>query len=350
MSQTRWIVVASFVSFTVAALAAIDSVSSSQAVIGTKLDVTGSGFTLKPKAYLENQTTHKRYPLKVTLPTDSTLSATVTKGVLGLHDLVVVPKGKGLEPLRFSSVELVGPTITNVIPGKAEPNQTVTLACPNCGTKRGKVLIAGKPMKVVLWDGVEGRVDFKLSKTIAVGPTQVVVQNTLGTSDPAALEVVPLGSSKGAFDATFRDAHWTTVPLASTDDLWFTTNGGGGGPTGFHLFATHVGKEPTIQFAYTFIVDFSFPSGTTFPATATAPAGGPQSTGVATVFYERDRTTKPIAFVDGANCPRPGFSVTVQSFDGETLVGSFTGPIYDLNGTYADQTASGTFTAHLRTP
>ena len=58
----------------------------------------------------------------------------------------------------------------------------------------------------------------------------------------------------------------------------------------------------------------------------------------------------PLAFADGANCPRDGFSVTIDSNDGETIVGSFNGPIYDTNGQFTDTTASGTFTAHLRKP
>ena len=177
----------------------VTDISPASGAIGTVVTLTGSGFgTKKPSVFLmSTETGSKKYKLKVTSHSDTSIVATVLKGVAGSFDVHV--KAGPLGVVSLGGFELAGPAITPGQTATADVGTSVVLDGSDFGTKKGKIAVAGKKAKVVTW--TDTSVTFLVPATVSNGPVVINLSNTLGSdSIPDDLTVTgssaPLASNK----------------------------------------------------------------------------------------------------------------------------------------------------------
>ena len=200
----------------------ITSVSPAEGTLGTVLTIDGSGFgTNKPKVFLLDPVTNKKYVLKVTAYGDDSVTAEIKKVVAGTLDLVVQPKG-GVQIVEAAAFEGRAPAITGIVEQlggaeltQAEPNQEFTVVGDFFGTKKGKVKIGGKPAKVVSWtpggavgDGLSGTdvAVLRMPAKLANGLWDIAFANKVGADEDE--QITMFGSTvkigKTNLDLTFN--------------------------------------------------------------------------------------------------------------------------------------------------
>lgn len=160
--------------------------------IGTVVTINGdSDFgTKKPKVWLvpsaEVGKGTKKYVMKVTEFSEAQITAEVKKGVAGLFDVVVEPKGA--VPITYvRSYNLVAPQLGGLSTDTADPLDEVTITGTNFGTKKGKVSLGagvskGDPGKSKVTAWTDTSITFLASKKLPNGLYSVNVTNKLGTS------------------------------------------------------------------------------------------------------------------------------------------------------------------------
>ena len=282
----------------------IADVSPASGSLGASLTITGTGFgTTKPSVFLTSpETGTKVYKLKVTSSTDTTIVATISKGVPGSFDVnVEVAK---LIVTSADAFSLVTPSITPGQTATADVGTTLTLDGSNFGTKKGKLAVAGKNAKVLTW--TDTAVTYVVPTTVLNGPVVVYVSNKLGGKAVSAYLTVT-GSSAvfGKDKATGIIGKKKFKPLIhfvfiSGDDwnLTMTELGKHGRTLGFEIF--DLGALPAI-----------FDGTETTPATATLSIAGGGGT------------------FDGV----PGqFTITITHHEDGKLVGAMSGELTGEGG------------------
>lgn len=179
----------------------IADVSPASGSLGTSLTITGTGFgSKKPSVFLTSpETGTKTFKLKVTSSTDTTIVATVSKGVAGSFDVNVEVDGAVVT--SADAFALVPPSVTGGQTATADVGTTLTLEGANFGAKKGKLAVAGKKAKIVSW--TDTAVSYVVPGTVPNGPVVVYVSSKLGgTAVSEYLTVtgssVPLGKDKAA--------------------------------------------------------------------------------------------------------------------------------------------------------
>jgi hypothetical protein len=282
----------------------ITDVSPASGSLGTSLTITGTGFgTKKPSVFLTSpETGTKIYKLKVTSSTDTTIVATVTKGVLGSFDVnVEVAK---LTVTSADAFSLVMPSVTGGQTATADIGATLTLAGTDFGTKKGKLAVAGKNAKVLTW--TDTSVSYVVPSTVPNGPVVVYLSNKLGgTAVSAYLTVTGSSAVFGKDKATGTIGKKKFKPLIhfifiSGDDwsLTMTELGKHARSLSFEIF--DLGTLPAI-----------FDGTETTPATATLTIAGGGGT------------------FDGL----PGqFTITITHHEDEKFVGAISGEVSGEGG------------------
>jgi len=156
----------------------ITDVSPPSGSIGTTITITGTGGgTKKPSVYLTSPGTGtKKYALKVISHTDTTIVATVGKGLAGSFDVNV--KVGAVIVTATDAFALAPPSIT---PGQtitAAVGSTITLNGTHFGSKKGKVSISAANAAVVTW--TDAAITCKVPTKIPDGAVVVSLSNTLG--------------------------------------------------------------------------------------------------------------------------------------------------------------------------
>jgi hypothetical protein len=156
----------------------IADVSPASGSLGTSITITGTGFgTKKPSVFLTSpETGTKVFKLKVTSSTDTTIVATVSKGVLGSFDVNV--KVAQMTVTSADAFALVAPSVMGGQTATAGVGTTLTLEGADFCTKKGKLAVAGKNAKVLSW--TDTAVSYVVPTTVPNGPVVVYVSNKLG--------------------------------------------------------------------------------------------------------------------------------------------------------------------------
>lgn len=189
------------------ASAQIDTVTSSfdedtgdadvRAAVGAVLTIDGANFgTAKPKAFLVDPVTAKKYVLKVTAFTETQLTAEVKKAVAGSLTLNVLPKGA--TEAFTSTVIIETPRIDELLDeagtsniDEASPGTVFQIAGEYLGLKKGKVKIGGKAAKVLAW--FNDHVLLTMPKNLANGLWTIVLDNKVAVNDEA--DITMFGST-----------------------------------------------------------------------------------------------------------------------------------------------------------
>jgi len=282
----------------------ISGVTPSSGAIGTPVTITGTGFgTKKPAVFLTSVATgSKKFALKVTSSDDTTIVATVSKGVVGSFDVNVK-----IGPMTVTSagaLALLAPTITPGQAATADVGTSVVLDGTHFGTKTGKVFTAGKKATVVSW--TDTAISFDVPVTVSNGPVVVVVTNALGDdaiSDCLTVtgSSVPLGKDKvtGKLGGKAFKPHLHFVFVTSNNwTLTMTELGSHARTLTFHIF--DLTTLPGI-----------------FDGTETTPA----------------TLSLSIKKVDGSFDALPGdFTITITHTDSSKLAGAISGVITGPGG------------------
>lgn len=177
----------------------VDDVTPSSGSVGTAITITGTGFGTKtPAVFLTSpETGTKKFKLKVTSHDDTSIVATVLKGVVGTFDVNV--KVGPLTVTMTDALSLLAPSITPGQATTADVGTSVELDGSNFGTKQGKLVAGGKKATVLSW--TDTAITFTVPASIPNGPVVVGVTNALGSDAiPDDLTVTgsstPLGTNK----------------------------------------------------------------------------------------------------------------------------------------------------------
>ena len=325
-----------------APLRAVDiSVQPNQGGIGQNVTLQSFDFApvKKPRVRLvphPEQTATKPVWAKVTEFTDSAIELDLTKGAAGVYDVVVVPKDRGVEEVTLSQpFTILAPAPETALPGNGPAGTEVTIHGAYFGPSKGKVTIGGKKAKVKSW--ADDAIVVVISKKAPAGEQPVVVTNKAGASTvPLSFDVADSGqgggggggggggssdlyfradlSDRGKFDLTNPDsaefgAAWDQVSgqlmLRGTTDtfdglpsLELTINGFV--PEGPFPFV--VGLEPS-----------------------------PPDLRVAFMQYSEGDEI-PTFYLAGFGMPGAALTVTIASWDGTILTGTFSGTLVDPQG------------------
>ena len=142
----------------------------------------------------------------------------------GIFDLVVRPKGKGIEPAMYASTFSIEP-IQGATPAAAagDPGEEITVFADFLGKQKARVKLGGKKGKVTSWlpedapvEGAAGAFSFKIPKKLANGTYDLEVFNK-------------------TYSVTFPD--FLTVENSTVG------TGGGGGGGGGTTFTCKVGGK-----------------------------------------------------------------------------------------------------------
>lgn len=229
---------------------AIETVSPDEGTLGTVLTVTGDGFgDKKPKAFLRDPVSGKKYALKITANADGELTAEIKKAVAGALDLVVIPKGSD-EIVAAAAFEVLTPQVLMLLDGpggdvvtQAAGGDTFVAVGNHFGPKKGRVRVGGKAAKVVSWEpnglapseGLEGATDMaviQMPKSLANGLWPLEFSNKIGVDDSA--EIIMTGSTKklgklfldislGGEKVNFKLSKPADIPQAGVFTLYGTT-------------------------------------------------------------------------------------------------------------------------------
>ncbi len=185
----------------------IDTVSSSvdtdggdgivSSAVGGVLTIDGLGFgAAKPKVFLLDEATGKKYVLKVTAFDDDQITAEIKKAVMGELQLNVQPKGA--DPFTFDSVVIERPDVGGLFDetfqdtiDEASPGTPFYIAGEYFGSKKGKIFIGGKKAKVLTW-AMTG-ILLEMPKKLANGLWDILLDNKVGTDED--FEITMFGST-----------------------------------------------------------------------------------------------------------------------------------------------------------
>ena len=156
----------------------ITNVSPGSGSVGTIVTITGTGFgTAKRPVFLTSpETGSKKFALKVTSVSDTSIVATVVKGVVGSFDVNI--KFGAVTVTSADAFALLAPSITAGQSATADVGTSVVLDGTDFGSKPGKVFAAGKKATVESW--TDTAITFDVPTTVVDGPVVVVVSNALG--------------------------------------------------------------------------------------------------------------------------------------------------------------------------
>lgn len=186
------------------ASAQIDTVTSSfdedtgdadvRAAVGAVLTIDGASFgTAKPKVFLLDELTGKKYVLKVTAFADAQITAEIKKAVAGSLTLNVLPKGA--TEAFTSTVIIETPRIDELLDelgqsniDEASPGTVFRAAGAYLGTKKGKVKVGGKASKVLGW--FNDYVLLQMPKSLANGLWTIVLDNKVAVEDEVDITMV----------------------------------------------------------------------------------------------------------------------------------------------------------------
>lgn len=165
--------------------------------VGGVLTIDGLGFgTAKPKVFLLDEATGKKYVLKVTAFADDQITAEIKKAVLGELQLNVQPKGA--DPFTFDSVVIERPDVGDLLAedfqtpiDEASPGLAFYISGDYFGTKKGKLFVGGKKAKVLTW-AMTG-ILVEMPKKLANGLWDILLDNKVGTDDEH--EITMFGST-----------------------------------------------------------------------------------------------------------------------------------------------------------
>lgn len=186
------------------ASAQIDTVTSSfdedtgdadvRAAVGAVLTIDGANFgTAKPKVFLLDELTGKKYVLKVTDFDDAQIVAEIKKAVAGSLQLNVLPKGA--EAAFTSTVIIETPRIDELLDeagtsnvDEASPGTVFQIVGEYLGLKKGKVRIGGKVAKVLEW--FNDHVVLTMPKKLANGLWIIALDNKVAVNDEVDITMV----------------------------------------------------------------------------------------------------------------------------------------------------------------
>ena len=212
--------------------AILSSVTPAEGSTGTLLTLSGSGFgSGKPKVFLRSLTDGKRRKLVVESFADDLVTCRVRKAVVGAHDVVLRPKGKGgklSEGVALETFEVRLPEPMTISTVCAAPGDELTVDGLYFGSRKGSLRVGGKKAKVLSWEtgvsGAEGaaldRVRLRLPKKKIDGIQTLSVRNRIGEAAlPEPLFVfdealgLPAGDTllTGAFDGVLFEAEPTSI-------------------------------------------------------------------------------------------------------------------------------------------
>jgi hypothetical protein len=174
--------------------------------VGGVLTIDGLGFgTAKPKVFLLDEATGKKYVLKVTAFDDDQITAEIKKAVMGELQLNVQPKGA--DPFTFDSVVIERPDVGGLFDetfqdeiDEASPGLAFYISGEYLGSKKGKILIGGKKAKVLTW-AMTG-ILLEMPKKLANGLWDILLDNKVGTDDEH--EITMFGSTVKIGKAKFN--------------------------------------------------------------------------------------------------------------------------------------------------
>lgn len=167
----------------------IDMATPTSVAVGSTLTITGSGFGLsKPKVLLFDGATEKKYTLKVDTFTDTTITATIKKAVLGDLTLQVIVKGVALPLEGPDAIRVEAPLVTSLSTTEADPDEEFTIFGDYFGIKKSRILVGSAKAKVLSWTMNE--IHVLMPKKLFNGLFNVTVDNKVGIDDAASVTVV----------------------------------------------------------------------------------------------------------------------------------------------------------------
>jgi len=158
----------------------IASASPMQLSVGASIVVTGTGFTTKPRAWLD--VNGRRVPLKVARGAAvwrfTARLNSIPRNVNGACALNVLARGaKTPYVLEGMSIEL--PNIVAVAPPAADSDKQATIVGAFFGTRRGRVRLEGRSCRIRAWKDTE--ITVRVPRTIVRGDAvDVEVDNVVG--------------------------------------------------------------------------------------------------------------------------------------------------------------------------
>ena len=186
------------------ASAQIDTVTSSfdedtgdadvRATVGAVLTIDGASFgTAKPKVFLLDELTGKKYVLKVTAFADAQITAEIKKAVAGSLTLNVLPKGA--TEAFTSTVIIETPRIDELLDelgqsniDEASPGTVFQIVGEYLGVKKGKVRVGGKAAKVLAW--FNDHVLLSMPKRLANGLWTIALDNKVAVNEEVDITMV----------------------------------------------------------------------------------------------------------------------------------------------------------------
>jgi hypothetical protein len=159
-------------------------VTPDEATLGATLTIEGSGLgglkgNGKPKVFLQDPATLKKYTLKVLTVSDTAVTALISKAVAGDLDLHVQPKGAA-DILADDEFTVPSPVIDAISPEHAFALETITLTGTHFGALKPKLTVGGKTVKPLTFSDTE--VTFPMPTALAKGVHTVVLTTKVGVA------------------------------------------------------------------------------------------------------------------------------------------------------------------------
>lgn len=191
-----------------AAQATITGLSESEATVGTRFDIVGTGFGTKaPKvAFAQDGETVPKTTLKVITPVaDDRVTVEVKKAIAGTFTILLTPAGKEQTTAESpDTLSIVRPVIVGIDPEDVGlPGAEIHMTVDQPGSSGHKVTVGGRGAKIVSIEAGSGsrgtdtlsRVTFKVPKSVPDGTWDVVFSNAVG-SGTAKGGLAVVGSTK----------------------------------------------------------------------------------------------------------------------------------------------------------
>lgn len=164
----------------------VSNATPTSAAVGTTLTINGSGFgTAKPKVQLFNAATNKKFVLKVLTNSDTQITASITKAVVGDLALQVFPKGFKVPIANEPTITIERPLVTSLSTSSSDPDGTFTVFGDFFGTKKGKVNVGTATAKVINWTNTQ--IQLTMPKKLFNGLHFIKVDNKLGFDDSSSI-------------------------------------------------------------------------------------------------------------------------------------------------------------------
>ena len=278
----------------------------------------------------------KSYALKVLHFSASQIDTQVVKGLAGEYDVVITPKEKGVAAVTVDgtfTIELPQPA--TVVPSSGAVNVPVVIHGTMFGVKKGKVTIGGKSAKVVSW--ADDQITVIVPKKTPAGAQPVLVMGKTGNA--ATTLTYTVGTSGGGsgeyLRADFAPGGHFEVTQRSVLNFRadYSISGGVLSINGVNGLAGKGNFSVTAAF-----LDLTH----ALPVTLT-PSTLPSDGGIASTAF---------VLIDGGVTvygPGPDYSMTITSYAGGILTGTFAGSLARSSGAgaVAIQFASGEFRVAL---